>query len=292
MKLLACLLVPTTLAFAFTGPSINKARTSPSSTLNLAPAKDVWILPDEEAVTKAVHKIVVEAAEKAIKERGNFAIAIPGGSVLKILSTLEAGSWAKDTTLVYVNHKCVSMDDEDQAIHAKAKKMFLDRWGIASAVTLDGTGDSDYESAEYCKKLKALPEVVLPRDEEGYPVFDLCLVGVGDDGHIGSLYPNRDDILTTDQWVVGVNMKTPPGISLTLPVMQRAKKTVVAAAGQSAKYPKGKAEAMKLAIQYPDVRPQLFPACALREDAIWILDEANASDMPEMKRSKLEEVPF
>jgi 6-phosphogluconolactonase len=289
MKLVACLLVPT-LAFAFTGPSINKARSSPLNTLNLAPAKNVWILPDEEAVTKTVHKIVVEAAEKAIKERGNFALAIPGGSVLKILSTLDAGFWGKQTTLAYVNHKCVAMDDEDQAIHAKATKMFLDRWGIDYAVTLDGTGDSDYESAEYCKKLRALPEVVLPRDEDGYPVFDLCLVGVGDDGHIGSLYPNRDEILKKDQWVVGVNMKTPAGISLTLPVMQRAKKTVVAAAGQSVKYPKGKAEAMKLAIADPDASPQRFPACALREDAIWILDEANASDMPEMKRSNLEEV--
>jgi hypothetical protein len=48
-----------------------------------------------------------------------------------------------------------------------------------------------------------------------------CLVGVGDDGHIGSLYPNRDEILKKDQWVVGVNMKTPSGISLTLPTSQK-----------------------------------------------------------------------
>jgi 6-phosphogluconolactonase len=76
--------------------------------------------------------------------------------------------------------------------------MFLDQWGIDSAVTLDGTGDSDHELAERCEKLKALPEAVLPRDEEGCPVFDLCLVGVGDNGHVGSLCPNQDDILKTD----------------------------------------------------------------------------------------------
>jgi hypothetical protein len=45
-------------------------------------------------------------------------------------------------------------------------------------VTLDGTGDSDHKLAECCEKLKALPEVVLPRDEEGCPIFDLCLVVV------------------------------------------------------------------------------------------------------------------
>ena len=84
-----------------------------------APAQLVWILPSEEEVTLAVHKIVENAARLAIAERGSFALAIPGGSVLKVLSTLEAGDWVSKTTLAYVNHKCVPNDDLSSSIHAK-----------------------------------------------------------------------------------------------------------------------------------------------------------------------------
>ena len=84
-----------------------------------APAQLVWILPSEEEVTQAVHKIVEDAARLAIAERGSFALAIPGGSVLKVLSTMEAGDWASKTTLAYVNHKCVPNDDLSSSIHAK-----------------------------------------------------------------------------------------------------------------------------------------------------------------------------
>ena len=78
--------------------------------------------------------------------------------------------------------------------------------------------------------------------------------------------------------------------SLTLPIMQRAKQSVVSAAGQSEKYPQGKAAAMRLAIEDSDITPTEFPACALRETAVWILDEPNTSEMPTLKRSSLEEV--
>ena len=84
-------------------------------------------------------------------------------------------------------------------------------------------------------------------------------------------------------------MKKPPSISLTLPVMLRAKQAVVSAAGKSEKYPQGKASAMRLAIEDGEITPAEFPACALREKATWILDEPNASEMPSRKKSSLSE---
>ena len=128
--------------------------------------------------------------------------------------------------------------------------------------------------------MKSIPESILPRDDDGFPIFDLALVGVGDDGHIGSLYPNRDEIDVVDgPWVVPAYQKDPPSISLTLPVMQRTKCTVISAAGKSVKYPNGKASAMRLAIADGDVTPKDFPASSLREYAVWILDEPNGSEM-------------
>jgi 6-phosphogluconolactonase len=308
--LLLTLLPSATLAFV---PVLRSADYCSSSTTTAntrcfmaAPASEVWILPTEQDVTKAVHKIVQEAAKKAIEERGHFALAIPGGSVLQILSRLEPSKdiddnddsdtidWVSKTTLAYVNHKCVPNDDLSSAIHAKACNMFLDRWGfpLTNVVTLGGSDNAEVEATEYQQKLEDLSSDQLPRDADGFPVFDLCLIGVGDDGHIGSLYPNRDEIHETKTWTVGVAMKTPPSISLTLPVMQRAKQSVVSAAGQSDKYPQGKAAAMRLAMEDPDITPAEFPACALRATTLWILDEPNASELrlPSWKRSTLEDV--
>ena len=249
--------------------------------LEAAPAKKVHILPTEADVTDAVHQIVEKSAKSAIAARGHFSLAIPGGSVLKVLSTLDPESdWVEKTTLAFVNHKCVPVDDVGSAIEAQAREKFLDRWGLADIVSLGGTDDGTNEASEYEAKLRDLPESKLARDADGFPVFDLALVGVGDDGHIGSLYPNRGEIDVVDgPWIVPAFMKDPPSISLTLPVMQRARSTVISAAGKSPKYPNGKASAMRLAVADESVTPKEFPASALREYAVWIFDEPNGSEM-------------
>jgi 6-phosphogluconolactonase len=61
--------------------------------------------------------------------------------------------------------------------------MFLDRWGLTNVITLDETDDASSEAASYQTKLEGIPESVLPRDSDGFPIFDLALIGVGDDGH-------------------------------------------------------------------------------------------------------------
>ncbi len=134
------------------------------------------------------------------------------------------------------------MDYLGGAIKAKARPKFVDLWGMAEVVSLGGTGEGRLEASGYEVKLRSLPEALLPRDGDGFPVFDLCLVGVGDNGHIGSLYPGRDKIgVVSGRWVVASFEKSPPGTSLTLPVMQRVRRTVISVAGQSAKYPSEKA---------------------------------------------------
>ncbi|KAL3808147.1 hypothetical protein ACHAXA_000431 [Cyclostephanos tholiformis] len=264
------------------------ASTSP---LHAAPASNVHVLPTENDVASAIHEIVERAATESISARGRFALAIPGGSVLKVLADLEPSSdWPRYTTLAFVNHKCVPVDDASSAIEAQARTKFVNRWNVGRVISLDGTSDGAHESSGYEAKLRALSEVELPRDVDGFPIFDLALIGVGDDGHIGSLYPNRDEIDVVDgPWVVPSYKKDPPGISLSLPVMQRAKYTVISAAGKSAKYPNGKAGAMRMAIMDENVMPSAFPAVALREYAAWILDGPNGSELINAKMSTVED---
>ena len=85
------------------------------------------VLEDADAVSKAVQARVEAAAQAAIAVRGHFALAIPGGSILKMLAGTKP-SWSSKCTIVYVNHKCVPMDDAHLATHAKAGALFLDAW--------------------------------------------------------------------------------------------------------------------------------------------------------------------
>ena len=249
---------------------------------------NVRILSNANAVGNTVRHLVQEAAEAAIAKRGYFALAIPGGSILKMLVGDDIiGDWTTKTTIAYVNHKCVPMDDAELATHAKARALFLDAWSGANTLIMDGTDQGATEAASYDAKLKALSPDILPRNENGLPVFDLALIGVGDDGHVGSLYPDRDEVLmggsddsaTGAPWVLPVEMKQPPSITLTLPVMAAARQVVVAACGVSDKYPQGKSAGMRRAVADPTETIQTFPAVGLRGVAIWIMDEAASSKL-------------
>jgi len=241
------------------------------------PADKVTIEADADAVGQVVMARVEAAAAAAIAKRGHFALAIPGGSILKMLSGTPG--WAKDTTLAYVNHKAVAMDDPKLATHAKARALFLDGWTGVDAIVMGGSADALAEASLYEEKLRSLPPQKLPRNEAGLPVFDMMLVGVGDDGHVGSLYPGREEVSdSSGSWVLPVEMKQPGSITLSLPVMAAAKEVVIAACGVSDKYPQGKSAAMARGIE-GDETPSTFPAVGLRSVAAWVLDEAAASTL-------------
>lgn len=230
---------------------------------------------------------VAKAAREAVAERGSFALAIPGGSILKMLAagTAEMADvdWSK-CTMAYVNHRCVSNDD-DTATHKKALDLFLSGWTGISVVTVSGSSDGPQEAAKYEEALKALPESVLPRNSAGLPVFDLTLIGVGDDGHFGSLYPGRGEIADeSGSWVLSVEKKSPPSITLSPAAMLASKKVIVASAGVSEKYPQGKSSAMRTAVEGPE-GPQDFPAAVLRSCATYLFDVPAASELsPEYRK--------
>jgi len=196
-----------------------------------------------------------------------------------MLNGLEGKSsidWSK-CTMAYVNHRCVPLDDETST-DFKAQPLFLRSWeeqGL-KVIKLTGSTDAVKEAEAYEAALKALPENVLPRNSKGVPVFDCSLIGVGTDGHIGSLYPNTPAVEEKDRLVISVVKPSSSSISLSLPVMVASKVAVVASAGKSQKYPLGKAEAMIRCLE-ADETPASFPASALRDTALWLMDQDAAS---------------
>lgn len=63
--------------------------------------------------------------------------------------------------------------------------------------------------------------------------FDLCLLGMGPDGHVASLFPGHPELAATDPAVAVRNSPKPPPerISLTFPVINRSSQVWLVAAG-------------------------------------------------------------
>ena len=144
---------------------IDLESSAPAAVAPVAP-ESLSVLPDAAAVGAALVERVEAAAAKALEERGHFALAIPGGSVLKMLAG-SSPSWASKCTLAYVNHKAVPMDDAELATHAKANALFLSEWAGANVLVMGGSPDAAAEAVAYEEAMKALPAEVLPRDAAG-----------------------------------------------------------------------------------------------------------------------------
>jgi len=101
--------------------------------------------------------------------------------------------------------------------------------------------------------------------------LDLVVLGIGEDGHIASLFPGSRALTAMSRKVVAVRGPKPPHDRLTLTplVIQAARERIVLAAGAS------KADAVARALTGP-YAPRECPAQLVRE-ATWIVDEAAAA---------------
>ncbi len=133
-------------------------------------------------------------------------------------------------------------------------------------------------AVNYEGRLIGLPTSVLPRNSDGYPIFDLILLGVGPDGHVASLFPHKSTLKEVKQWVLPVDNspKPPPErITMTLPVINAAKDIIFVALGES------KAEIVQRALEVQAL-PGALPAQLVRlsEGKIrWLLDVQSAQGL-------------
>lgn len=222
---------------------------------------------------------LVSLAKKSINEKGSFFVAVPGGSVLKMLSGLKSKINDVDWTKVfwfYVNHKCVPSNDETST-HFKAQKYFMkDLYvdsiarNVVSIELDDGIQGHDSVAHKYENRMKQL--LLNQPLINNLPIIDLMIIGMGKDGHIGSLYPLRKEVTLSNSWVLTVDKKQPPSITLSLPVMNAARNIRVVLAGED------KAEACYFGIGKTK-KPTEFPAAALTTNSIWMIDSKASTQL-------------
>ena len=137
--------------------------------------------------------------------------------------------------------------------------------------------DAAWCAAEYAAEMAAL----LPIGEGNWPVFDLILLGVGDDGHCLSCFPNSP-ALDSRSWTLAVPAPTHIGPHLERvtisPRLLEASPVMVVTWGAS------KAEALGHVFG-PERDLRRWPVQRTRRTgAVWIVDEAAAAQIPSERR--------
>jgi 6-phosphogluconolactonase len=115
----------------------------------------------------------------------------------------------------------------------------------------------------------------LPQNNAGMPQFDLVLLGMGEDGHVASLFPGTEALLEQRKLVVPVTVAHlhSTRLTLTLPVINAARRVMLLVCGA------GKAATVQRALREPPTRDPLpvqrvAPASGNLE---WRLDQAAAA---------------
>ena len=110
-----------------------------------------------------------------------------------------------------------------------------------------------------------------------YPVFDITSLGVGPDGHIASLFPERGGIRVEDRLVIPVrnSPKPPPErLSLTLPVINSSERIWLVLAGAD------KASALGLTLADASVFEVPAAGVKARRSTLFLVDQEAAAEVP------------
>jgi 6-phosphogluconolactonase len=141
-----------------------------------------WEYEDAAEMAGAVAGDVQFIIESAIDARGAAVIALPGGKTpLPIYEKLAAAKldW-KRVTIVPTDDRLVPMGDALSNVTAIAK-IFLPKGGRVLPLTSEKA--TDYRAAGRAADAR-LQDVHWP--------LDLCLLGIGTDGHTASIFPGPD----------------------------------------------------------------------------------------------------
>jgi 6-phosphogluconolactonase len=166
--------------------------------------------------------------------------------------------------------------NETQAREALLDKVDVDPARVYPMGASDGPWGNDPDAAA-----NAYEELLLnrrrPEDRGPAPSFDICLLGIGEEGHVASVFPGSPAVYEIERTVIGVRgSPKPPAtrISLTLPAIRCAAEVWLIVSGLE------KAAAVAMALRGAgEVRVPAAGASGRRR-TLWLLDRSAAAKLP------------
>jgi 6-phosphogluconolactonase len=225
------------------------------------------VLSDVNALVDYAQTLISKACREAIAERGQFTIALAGGSTPKPLyEKLSAQDLPWDKIHVFWGDERYVSADHPDSNEGMARRAWLDRvpFPAENLHPMPTQAQDPAESAQqYDAHLRSFfgsPEI---------PTFDLILLGLGDDGHTASLFPHTAVLNVCDRLIGVGNRGEDPRLTFTIPLINQARCIMFLVAGQS------KRPALS-AIFSADADPFAYPARFIQPKGkrYWLLDQS------------------
>ena len=234
-------------------------------------------LPDPESLSWEAAALFVRQAQLSVTKRERFAVALSGGHTPRRLYEILAGppfrdevAWEK-THVFWGDERCVPADDR-RSNALMARKVLLDHVPVPR----------DQIHPILChekpaKSAKEYSDLLHDFFSAGPPVFDLILLGLGENGHTASLFPEFEILKNQTAWTASIYLKDQDMHRVTLmpAVINRARLVVFLVSGDS------KAPALKEVLSEP-VDPFRLPAQLVRPrtgELIWLADKAATAQL-------------
>jgi 6-phosphogluconolactonase len=234
--------------------------------------------PDLDALSRAVADEVAAIAAAAVRDRGRASIALSGGKTPEGLFQLfaargpDALPWSQ-VDLWWCDERMVP--PSDPASNAgRARAALIEPLGLSASRVHRIAGElADPEAAARAYHDALVESLGSP------PILDLCLHGLGEDGHTASLFPDSAALAETGRYAIAARapagFAVPERVTLTVPVLRAARRVRFLVAGGD------KAEAVAAALEGPR-DPRRHPAQMIDAGEVgWRLDEAAASRLRE-----------
>ena len=216
------------------------------------------------------------SATTSVRQRGDFTVALSGGATPRGMHRTLAQKpfsseipWEK-TGIFWVDERCVSERDPASNFGV-AREDFLAHVPVPAEQVHAMPGEVEPEKGA----LKYEREILdCFQTEIGQcPVFDLIFLGMGEDGHTASLFPEHGALDEKERLVVAVKGGDPnvSRLTMTLPLLNRARQIVFMVSGEK------KAEILRTVFKE---KGAALPAQRIRPvegDLVWLLDREAAS---------------
>ena len=191
--------------------------------------------PDAAQAAREAAARMIKAVRDAIRDHGSAHVALSGGSspfdAYRLLAQ-ESFDWNK-IHVWFVDERAVP-PESDRSNYGNAKKALIDVARVPQANVHRMRGEAPDLAAAAAEYEAALRETVTNK-LGGLPALDLVVLGIGDDGHTASLFPGEPTVNVTDKLVTHVGRsadgKREPRLTLTTPVLENARATVVLVLG-------------------------------------------------------------
>ncbi len=231
--------------------------------------QEVRICPDRQTLVDAALTLVVERIRVAIDQRQSCSIALSGGSTPQPLyAALAAADLPWNLIHIFLGDERYVAATHPDSNYGMAKRVWLDLVPIPAenvhAVRTDLT-TPELAAADYDRQITAhfgLEAGVIP-------VFDIVLLGMGDDGHTASLFPHTDALSVVDRLVTVGDKDGQPRLTFTFGLINQARSTIFLISGASK-------QAALAAVFAPTGDIIAYPSRGVQPagELLWLLDAA------------------